>query len=283
MTLFLVICALFPAIALCAYVFKKDRVEKEPLGLLLLLLASGALSCFPAIVLEIFLGDINTSLFSAVAPTAPNGTLYLNETQFYLYQFIEAFFVVALSEEFVKWLFLKRITFENKNFNCLFDGLIYAVFVSLGFAALENVMYVLQYGFQTAVSRAIMSVPGHMFFAVMMGYHYSKWHILKDAKEIEKHLKETGKISPDAREISYKKNMIFSLLLPVATHGFYDFCLFTENTFAFFVVIAFMIFMYIFCFARIKNFSKSDAPEYNYVAKILLRKYPFLTIEDIFN
>lgn len=282
MSLTLIICALLPAIVLCSYVFIKDRVEKEPLGLLLLLLLAGVLSCIPAIVLESFFEEIGSAFFAPFAIPTEDGGFTFAGIYFYLYQFFKAFVVAGFSEELVKWCFLKGITFKNKNFNCLFDGLIYAVFVSLGFAALENILYVFQYGFTTAISRAVLSVPAHMFFSVIMGYHYSKWHILKEVNNIEKSLKIQGKIPYNAIETDYKKNAIFSLLLPVIIHGFYDFCLFVGSLSAFMIFIVFMIFMYIFCFARIKKFSKSDTHEYNYVVRILLRKYPSLTIDDIF-
>ena len=112
----------------------------------------------------------------------------------YLYVAVDMFIGVALVEEGFKWLTLVFFTKKSKEFNCLFDGMIYAIFVSLGFAALENILYVLNNGWVNAATRAILSVPGHMFFAVMMGYYYSRWNIFAKAREGEEWLAANGYI-----------------------------------------------------------------------------------------
>ena len=197
----LAIMALLPAIVLCAYVYKKDRVEKEPVSLLLKLLLFGALACFPAIVLETIFEGFLEGMFAEVTMT---GT-FVNDSQMYQYNFLKYFIGVALVEEAVKSLVLILVTRKNKEFNSLFDGMIYSIFVSLGFAALENVLYVMSGGVSVAIMRAVMSVPGHMFFGVMMGYHYSMWHITDKAAETERVLKANGMISPGSIEFSSKK------------------------------------------------------------------------------
>ena len=132
--IFLICAALLPAVVLCVYVFKKDRVEKEPIGLLVKLFVLGAIVCIPG---AIIFGSI-------LEPVAADVSAPYAEQSFYeaLYYALEAFVVVALVEEGMKFLVLYFVTRNNKNFNSLFDGIIYAVFVSLGFAALENVLYV---------------------------------------------------------------------------------------------------------------------------------------------
>lgn len=85
-------------------------------------------------------------------------------------QFYEAFFKVALIEEFSKFLFVRFILFPNRNFNEPFDGIVYAVMVSMGFATLENILYVFHYGYGTGVLRMFTAVPAHATFGVMMGY-----------------------------------------------------------------------------------------------------------------
>ena len=194
-TVLLIIAALLPAIILSIYIYKKDRVEKEPLTLLLKLFLFGALVCFPAAYIEEFVIGIIDGIF---------GEIYEGDSIFYIYNFIYYFIGIALVEEGVKLLVLKYIVQDNNNFDCFFDGVIYAVFVSLGFAALENIFYVLQYGFSNAILRGILSVPGHMFFGVMMGYYYSRWMVYKKANAILKKLKQGGYI--DAKAVEFEVN-----------------------------------------------------------------------------
>lgn len=82
------------------------------------------------------------------------------------------FVIVAIAEESSKYFFLKKRTWNNPEFNCQYDGVVYAVFVSLGFALWENINYVLSYGFSTAIVRAITAIPGHACFGVFMGVFY---------------------------------------------------------------------------------------------------------------
>ena len=266
-TLLLTGAALLPAIILCVYIFKKDRVEKEPLGLLLGLFFLGAFSCFPAAIFEeIIIGGIK-SVFSMFTT---NGEL--EKLPFLLYRIAYYFIGVALVEEGLKFLILKTVTSKNKEFNCLFDGLIYAIFVSLGFAALENVLYVLENGWMNALLRAVLSVPGHMFFAVMMGYNYSMWNITKRAADIEKQLAQAGVIQS---VIAFKpKYLASSIIVPVLAHGFYNFSCTMGNNVAMIVLTLFVLFMYITCFGRIKKMSASDAPNHNYAVALVTKKYP---------
>ncbi|MBQ1224165.1 MAG: PrsW family intramembrane metalloprotease, partial [Oscillospiraceae bacterium] len=130
----LVCAALLPALVLCIFVFIKDRVEKEPFSLLLLLFILGVISCFPAAEIE---GVLFSALDGIFAPFTyvKDGVTYLSGISYYIYHALKYFIGVALVEEGVKFLALFLVTRNNKNFNCLFDGLIYSVFVSLGFAA----------------------------------------------------------------------------------------------------------------------------------------------------
>jgi RsiW-degrading membrane proteinase PrsW (M82 family) len=85
-------------------------------------------------------------------------------------EFFDAFFKVALVEEFSKFFFVRFILYKNRNFNEPFDGIVYAVMVSMGFATVENLIYVYTYGFETGILRMFTAVPAHATFGVMMGY-----------------------------------------------------------------------------------------------------------------
>ena len=127
----LIAAAVIPAIVLLRFVYKEDRLDKESPGLLLSLVIFGILSTFAAIVTE-QIGEAILGILLPQSSTAYNVLLY--------------FVVVALSEEGFKYLLLKKRTWYSGEFNCQFDGIVYAVFVALGFALWENISYVLMYG-----------------------------------------------------------------------------------------------------------------------------------------
>ncbi len=273
----LLICAaLLPAAALCIYVFKKDRTEKEPLGLLLLLLGLGAVICYPAAQTESGLLQGIAEAFSDSVSTVNGITYYADNTTYIMYNIVENFIGIALVEEGFKFVVLFAVTRRNKNFNSLFDGLIYSVFVSLGFAALENVLYVTQYGWGNAVMRALLAVPGHMFFAVLMGYYYSMWNLFNKANALERAYKSNGFIMANAEEFTYKKYLTLSLVMPILAHGFYDFCCSVNYTLATVGLYAFVIFLYMYCFGKIKKMSRLDGDNNSLAFGLVVKKYPHL-------
>ena len=193
-----------------------------------------------------------------------------------LYMAVKAFIVVALVEEGLKFVVLYFMTRNNKNFNSLFDGIVYAVFVSLGFAALENIFYVLENGFGNAVSRAIMSVPGHMFFAVIMGYYYSFWHMYDMAGKQERELMNCGLINTGATFFSGKRHLVMSVIMPTLAHGLYDYGLFMGTIGSVLLTMAFIVFIYVYFFRRIGHMSNKDVDDITYSSVLIYEKYPHL-------
>ncbi len=277
--IFLTIAGILPAAVLCIYVFKKDRAEKEPAGLLLLLLGLGVAICFPAALTEQLLSKILNSVFLPFC-TEIDGTMVLeNPVLFRIYTALEYFLNVALVEEGFKFIVLVLATRKNKNFNSLFDGLIYSVFVSLGFAGFENILYVTQYGWTNALMRAVMSVPAHMFFSVFMGYYYSMWHMKIKARKLELNLKHFGVIPPDAPEYSHKKDVAMCLIVSILAHGLYDYCCSVGSVLAEVIFYGFLIFMYFFCFRRIKKMSGMDMDDNRFASAMVAMKHPgYLTL-----
>lgn len=275
----LVCAALLPAVALGAYIFIKDRAEKEPIGLLLLLLVLGAVSCIPAAWIEgVLIGVIEGIFYPAIQYDQAGNLWYEGVGTLRAYLFAENFIGIALVEEGLKFAILWLVTRKNKNFNSLFDGIVYAVFVSLGFAAFENVLYVLNYGWTTAIMRALMSVPGHTFFGVLMGYYYTMWHMYEKAKEQEQNLKRLGLIAPGAAEFSGQKQLIMSLLVPVAVHGAYDYACSRGNWIATVLLYGLVIFLYFYCFGKVRKVSKVDTADSNFASALVLQKHPYLGI-----
>ena len=150
--------AVIPAVILMLYIYRSDRLEREPVGLLVKLALLGVLATVFAMIGEklgfFLLRGLNQS--SAA------------------YQLLMNFLVVGLCEEGFKYLLLRGSTWNNPNFNCRYDGVVYAVFLSLGFALWENISYVFAFGLSAAMIRAVTAIPGHAAFGVFMGAWYGQ-------------------------------------------------------------------------------------------------------------
>jgi len=149
--------ALAPGAAIILFIYLKDKHEREPLSLLLISFLYGGLSTLVTLFIS-----------------WPVNSLILTKEDDLIHQFFNAFFKVALIEEFSKFIFVRFILYNNKNFNEPFDGIVYAVMVSMGFATVENIIYVFQYGYATGVLRMFTAVPAHAAFAILMGYFLGK-------------------------------------------------------------------------------------------------------------
>jgi len=157
--------ALLPAILLWLYIWKKDT-QKEPTSRLIKAVLWGVAIIIPVAIME---SGIETVLFGEGGKlTSLFGTTTM------------AFIVAALPEETFKLFALWMVLRKNPYFDEHFDGIVYAVCVGLGFAAFENIMYVFgeEDWFSTAIVRALLAVPGHYAFAILMGYYYSVYHFV---------------------------------------------------------------------------------------------------------
>jgi len=226
---FMLFLALLPAAVLMIYIYRKDKVEKEPFLLLAGLFLLGAATIVPACIAELVFGGILKVLF--FEGTVP-------------YMVIENFLIVALSEEVCKYFILRRLTWRSPHFNYTFDAVVYAVAVSLGFAAFENVLYVLDGTVRTAIMRAILSVPGHAIDGVFMGFYYG---IAK-------------KCSAAGNAAGAKMNLQKALAVPVLLHGFYDFCLDMSSDAGIFLLVffAFEIIITILAMRKVNRLSVAD-------------------------
>jgi protease PrsW len=187
-TLLLLAAATLPSMAIAYWIYRQDHHESEPSRMLLWAFVCGCASTIPAIFLQSFFKHLENhdSLFNTA---------------------IFAFGVVGLSEELGKYYLLRRFVYPQKDFNEPIDGIVYGVMVGLGFATLENVMYVLnagENGFTTALARAFTAVPAHAAFGVLMGAYVG-----------------LAKFIPEKSTIY----MIIGVGLAVFFHGAYDFFL----------------------------------------------------------
>ena len=183
--------ALIPVVGLLIFIYFNDKKEKEPFGLLVGLFFAGMGTIVTAIIAEL-IGGIVLNLFF------PSNTV--------LGGIFDAMLIVAPAEELGKFLVLRLITWKNKHFNYNYDAIVYAVFVSLGFAAFENVTYVFGSGIGTAFLRMFTAVPGHARFAVFMGFFYSK----------AKYASLTNKKGACAGFTA------LAMAVPIVIHGIYD-------------------------------------------------------------
>lgn len=270
---FIVLPAVIPGIILLMYIYRKDRADKEPAGLLLKLLILGAVICFPVSIVENLLDTVLQLVFG----TDGYGADFLGVAEYYAYNFIDAFFVVALVEEGFKWLVLYYVTRKNKNFNSLFDGIIYAVFVSLGFAILENILYVASFGFEVALIRAVTAIPGHMFDGIIMGYYYTVWHAAEVASSYEKHFMGRNLLPEKANAFKPGKYLVLSIIMPVIAHGVYDLCCFVDEEWATISFYIFLVILYVYCFRTVHKMSKHDVGDNHASSLWFCKVYPHLS------
>jgi RsiW-degrading membrane proteinase PrsW (M82 family)/ribosomal protein S18 acetylase RimI-like enzyme len=185
--------AIAPGLAICLFIFHRDAYNREPKRNLLFSFFLGACSIITAIIIEGLLKNLPAKTISGTA--------------------VSAFLVVALTEELGKFIVLRYYAYTRKSFDEPLDGIVYGVMISMGFATLENVLYVVKYaelgqGYQIALLRMFTAVPAHATFGVLMGYY-------------------VGKAKFDA--VNRNRLLLTGLFWAVLFHGAYDYCLFLQG------------------------------------------------------
>lgn len=198
----LLLAAVLPAIYLLIKVYQLDHMEREPVDLIVKLVIYGMIATALAALIEDALMDKATS------------------------NFVAYFGVVGCTEEGLKYLFVNHGTWKSREFNCLFDGIVYCISVSLGFALMENILYVFNYGLSVAWVRAITAIPGHACFGIFMGVWYG---MAKKAQDRAQY----------GRSTLYR---IMAFIIPVLIHGTYDY-LATSDNYWFFLFIVLLFFV----------------------------------------
>ena len=221
----ILIIALLPIAILVYYINHKDKKSPEPTGQLVKAFLWGILSVPLSLCMSIPLGLIG---------------VYPTETTSILGSICTAFLGAAIPEETAKFIMLWLLLRKNRYFDEKMDGIVYAVCVSLGFAALENIMYLFsneEAYLSVGIARAIFAVPGHFCFGILMGYYYS-----------------LAKFYPKTPT----KNKAFILAAPIIVHGLYDSILFIINVTPAISGVLLIVFL-IFCHKMWKYGSKSIA------------------------
>lgn len=208
--------ALAPVFIIAFYVYFRDKYEKEPWGLLIRSLLIGVVITLPIILVENFFERFTHTL---------QGLVYAG---------YRAFITAGFTEEIFKYLAFLLIIWRSRHFNEKFDGIVYAVFISLGFAAVENIFYVLEHGYKIGLVRAVTAVPAHALFGIIMGYRFG-----------------LARFYPEER----RKQLFLAFFLPFLLHGFYDFFLMAERPVFLILFVPFIVYLWTHGFRRMKDLS----------------------------
>lgn len=222
----LVIIAIAPGIAFALAIYLTDRYDREPLGLLIKIFILGAISVIPTALVETFLTRLNifTGLLSAA---------------------FTSFIIAGCTEEYFKRKVVTKFALNNEAFNERLDGIVYCSYAALGFATVENIMYVV-FRFSAnpyiGIFRGILSVPAHMLFGITMGYYMSLAKFTENKEQSRKYFKQ-------------------SLYVPLLLHGFFDFILMSGTQWLMVIFIPFVIILWATNLKKLREYtiiSKKD-------------------------
>ncbi|RIW28017.1 PrsW family intramembrane metalloprotease [Bacillus salacetis] len=209
-----------PGLALLSYFYLRDEFESEPVSFIVKTFMYGAVLTFPIMFLQYVLQA--ESIIDS--------------------PWMNAYFSAGFLEEFFKWFILFFAVYQHVEFNDPYDGIIYGASVSLGFATVENILYLLAHGVEFAIGRALLPVSAHALFGVVMGYYLGK--------------------AKFAGQQSKLKRIYVSLFLPFALHGTYDFILGTGRNWIFYMI-PFMLFLWWTGIRKIKSANRLTSTHYN--------------------
>ncbi len=198
-----------PGLALLCYFYLKDRYDTEPISMVFRVFIFGSILVFPIMFVQYVL-EVE-GIFTSVL--------------------LRAFIATSLLEEFFKWFVLIYIVYQHIDFDEPYDGIVYGASVSLGFATVENILYLLANGVQFALGRALLPVSSHALFGVIMGYYLGK-----------------GKFATRNHRTKW---IVISLIFPFLLHGTYDFILLTQEQWVFYML-PFMVFLWWFGLRKVK-------------------------------
>jgi RsiW-degrading membrane proteinase PrsW (M82 family) len=184
-----------PGIALLLYFYLKDQYDTEPIHIVIRMFILGVLLVFPIMFIQ----------------------YVLEEEHVIASRLMLSFISSGLLEEFFKWFLLMVGIFQHVEFDDPYDGIVYGTSISLGFATLENILFLIGHGLEYALTRALLPVSSHALFGVIMGYYI-------------------GKLKFSSAKKARRKWLILSLGLPVFLHGFYDYILLSFENWIYFML-----------------------------------------------
>ena len=202
--------AIAPGLALLSYFYLRNQMDTEPRRTLLHAFIFGAIITFPVLFIQFI----------------------LKEEQAFSNPFMINVVFTSSIEEFVKWLVILSVILRHIEFDDPYDGVLYGAAVSLGFATVENILYLLSFGIDQAFMRAILPVSSHALFGVVMGYYYGK-----------------GKFTS---EVIQKNYIALALFAPIGLHIIYNSILMLEEYFLY-AMLPFMLFLWWFALRKVKQ------------------------------
>ncbi|MGR9049902.1 glutamic-type intramembrane protease PrsW [Halobacillus faecis] len=201
--------AISPAVAIMTFIYLSKRIELEPLPLIIRMFIIGVIMVFPIMFIQYAFEAENVFHSS----------------------FLKSFFLAGLLEEFFKWFFLLFVAYRHSDFDHHYDGIIYGVAISLGFATIENIIYIFQNGIEIAILRAVFPVSSHALFGIIMGFYMGK-----------------------AKFRTNRSNwcLAFGLAIPVGLHVMYDYIITVKEMTWMYWITPFMIILWLIGFRKIK-------------------------------
>lgn len=205
--------AISPAVAIMTFIYLSKKIELEPLPLIVRMFIIGVIMVFPIMFIQ----------YAFEAESIFQSPL------------LKSFFLAGLMEEFFKWFFLLFVAYQHSAFDHHYDGIIYAVAISLGFATIENIIYLFANGIEIAMLRAIFPVSSHALFGIIMGYYIGK------AKFTNAHPTFC---------------LFFALMIPVSLHTLYDYIITVREQTWLYWITPFMIVLWVIGFRKIQAANK---------------------------
>ena len=225
------VASLIPVLIILAVINNMSEVKKQPLWVLGLLFVGGILSWILVRYISKFLGN---DIYKSQIEISEN----LGNKGF----FLVSFGIIAVIEEISKYIVITIMCFKNKYFKNPYDAIMYAVCISLGFAFVENIMYINNFGISVSVSRAIFSIPAHASFGIIMGYYLG-----------------ISKLCKDNKNKSYSALTRYcAFFIPFIFHGFYDYLLNFNTESIYMVFLMYVIIMYVFVIFLLFRLNKID-------------------------
>ncbi len=224
MNYLIIFISILPIFIIAIYFYKKD-VHKEPIKLLQKLFISGILAGLLVIIISLIYNYL-----------IPNYQTITNNH--FLNIFIYSFIFVSLIEEVSKWLMIYKISYHNQEYDEFYDIILYSIFVALGFACFENLLYNLpNNNVYVAIVRGMTAIPAHVCYQTFMGYYLTLSKLYKNKK---------------------KFYITLSLIIPIILHGIYDLLLYLENTIFVFIFLIFLITIIVFTITKTNTIVNID-------------------------
>ena len=184
MTLGYYVAAILPCLLVCYGVYRIDRYEREPVGPLAMSFVGGAAAAWAPV-------PISPLLLRLLGEMEPE-SLRIGA---------QALCAIALPEEIAKLIVFGLFVWPWRFFNEPMDGIVYAVWIGMGFAAAENLLCLYDGGSDLLLIRLLSAMPAHLLFAVVFGYYMG-----------------LAKFGP----MTFSRALCFALALPTLTHALYD-------------------------------------------------------------